>query len=106
MVQGGREGEGVMNVNMTMVTQIEANLATFLYQNRSKELIKDAILDNDFLKKLEPSQIREVVECMYERKWRKGEFLIKEGESGSHLYVLEGTYLMSLLTCLKYDHHN
>lgn len=96
MVQSGGEGEGVMRVNMTMLTQIEANLATFLYQNRSKELIKDAILDNDFLKKLEPSQIREVVECMYERKWRKGEFLIKEGESGSHLYVLEGTYLMSL----------
>lgn len=57
---------------------------------RSKELIKDAILDNDFLKKLESSQIREVVECMYEKKWKKDEFLIKEGESGSDLFVLEG----------------
>lgn len=57
---------------------------------RSKELIKDAILDNDFLKKLESSQIREVVECMCEKKWKKDEFLIKEGESGSDLFVLEG----------------
>jgi len=39
---------------------------------------------------LESSQIREVVECMYEKKWKKDEFLIKEGESGSDLFVLEG----------------
>lgn len=64
---------------------------------RSKELIKDAILDNDFLKKLESSQIREVVECMYEKKCRKDEFLIKEGESGSDLYVLEGMLLVSVI---------
>ncbi|XP_073241495.1 cGMP-dependent protein kinase 1-like isoform X5 [Porites lutea] len=56
---------------------------------RSKELIKDAILDNDFLKKLEASQIREVMECMYEKKCKKDEYVIKEGEQGSHLYVLE-----------------
>ena len=57
---------------------------------RSKELIKDAILDNDFLKKLEASQIREVVECMCEKKWKKDEYVIKEGDQGSDLYVLEG----------------
>lgn len=56
---------------------------------KSKELIKDAILDNDFLKKLEASQIREVVECMCEKKWKKDEFVIKEGDQGSDLYVLE-----------------
>lgn len=67
----------------------QKHLKHYPKKQRSKELIKDAILDNDFLKKLEPSQIREVVECMYERKWKKDEFLIKEGESGSHLYVLE-----------------
>ena len=70
-------------------------LTTFLsyYLCRSKELIKDAILDNDFLKKLEASQIREVVECMCEKKWKKDEFVIKEGDQGSDLYVLEGNYL-------------
>ena len=50
-------------------------------------------MDNDFLKKLESSQIREVVECMHEKKWKKDEYLIKEGESGSDLYVLEGLLL-------------
>ncbi|XP_020614640.1 cGMP-dependent protein kinase 1-like isoform X2 [Orbicella faveolata] len=64
-------------------------LKHYAKSDRSKELIKDAILDNDFLKKLESSQIREVVECMYEKKWKKDEFLIKEGESGSDLFVLE-----------------
>ncbi|KAL9984892.1 hypothetical protein ACROYT_G007237 [Oculina patagonica] len=64
-------------------------LKHYTKSERSKELIKDAILDNDFLKKLESSQIREVVECMYEKKCRKDEYLIKEGESGSDLYVLE-----------------
>ena len=57
---------------------------------RSKELIKDAILDNDFLKKLEGSQIREIVECMCEKKCKKDEYVIKEGDQGSDLYVLEG----------------
>lgn len=47
-------------------------------------------MDNDFLKKLEASQIREVVECMYEKKWKKDEYVIKEGDQGSDLYVLEG----------------
>ena len=53
-------------------------------------MIKEAILDNDFLKNLEPSQIREVVECMYETKYKKDQVIIQEGDNGSHLYVLEG----------------
>lgn len=53
-------------------------------------MIKEAILDNDFLKNLEPSQIREVVECMYETKYKKDQVIIQEGDTGSHLYVLEG----------------
>ncbi|XP_028409218.1 cGMP-dependent protein kinase 1-like isoform X2 [Dendronephthya gigantea] len=56
---------------------------------RSKDLIKEAILDNDFLKNLEPSQIREVVECMYETKYKKDQVIIQEGDTGAHLYVLE-----------------
>ena len=56
---------------------------------RSKDLIKEAILDNDFLKNLEPSQIREVVDCMYETKYKKDQVIIQEGDTGSHLYVLE-----------------
>ncbi|XP_032234964.1 cGMP-dependent protein kinase 1 isoform X2 [Nematostella vectensis] len=61
----------------------------FSKSDRSKELIKEAILDNDFLKNLEASQVREVVECMCERMFKRDEYIIKEKEPGSHLYVLE-----------------
>ncbi|ESO87373.1 hypothetical protein LOTGIDRAFT_127769 [Lottia gigantea] len=54
---------------------------------RSKQLIKDAILDNDFLKNLDSTQVREIVDCMYDKKIKEGHYIIKEGESGNHLYV-------------------
>ena len=57
---------------------------------RSKQLIKDAILDNDFLKNLDSTQIREVVNCMYERKIDAGHYITREGEAGQHLFVSAG----------------
>ncbi|XP_052832581.1 cGMP-dependent protein kinase, isozyme 1 [Octopus bimaculoides] len=54
---------------------------------RSRLLIKDAILENDFLKNLDQNQVREIVDCMYEKKVKMGNYIIKEGESGQHLYV-------------------
>ncbi|KAL4239193.1 cGMP-dependent protein kinase [Mactra antiquata] len=58
-----------------------------LQTEKSKQLIKDAILDNDFLKKLDSTQIREVVECMYEKQVKQGHYIIREGDAGQHLYV-------------------
>lgn len=57
----------------------------FLYS--SKQLIKEAIMDNDFLKNIDASQVRELVESMYSLTVTKGEFVIREGEVGAHLYV-------------------
>lgn len=54
---------------------------------RSKQLIKDAITDNDFLKNLDSSQVREIVDCMYAREFAANSLVIKEGDAGSHLYV-------------------
>lgn len=54
---------------------------------RSKQLIKDAILDNDFLKNLDTSQVRELVDSMYGLEVRCGEYVIREGEAGAHLFV-------------------
>ncbi|XP_037910317.1 cGMP-dependent protein kinase, isozyme 1 isoform X2 [Hermetia illucens] len=54
---------------------------------RSKQLIKDAIMDNDFLKNIDSSQVRELVESMYSLDVAKGEYVIREGEVGAHLYV-------------------
>ncbi|XP_036215981.2 cGMP-dependent protein kinase, isozyme 1 [Bactrocera oleae] len=53
----------------------------------SKQLIKDAIMDNDFLKNIDASQVRELVESMYPLSISKGEFVVREGEVGAHLYV-------------------
>lgn len=56
---------------------------------KSKQLIKNAILDNDFLKHLASSQIKELVESMYHKRISKGEYVIREGESGAHLYIAD-----------------
>ncbi|GFS36250.1 cGMP-dependent protein kinase, isozyme 1 [Nephila pilipes] len=54
---------------------------------KSKQLIKDAIMENDFLKNLDASQVIEIVDCMYCQYFTKGTQVIKEGDVGSHLYV-------------------
>ncbi|XP_074032027.1 cGMP-dependent protein kinase, isozyme 2 forms cD4/T1/T3A/T3B isoform X3 [Leptinotarsa decemlineata] len=55
----------------------------------SRELIKSAILDNDFMKNLELTQIREIVDCMYPEEYKTGSIIIQEGDVGSTVYVLE-----------------
>ncbi|KAK7507990.1 hypothetical protein BaRGS_00000955, partial [Batillaria attramentaria] len=55
----------------------------------SKELIRQAILDNDFMKNLDMGQIREIVDCMYPVENPAGSIIIKEGDVGSLVYVME-----------------
>lgn len=52
---------------------------------RSKQLIKAAIMDNDFLKNLDSSQVRELVDSMYPLEYAKGSHVIREGEAGMRL---------------------
>lgn len=59
---------------------------------RSRELIKGAILDNDFMKNLESTQIREIVDCMYPVEYAAESVIIKEGDVGSIVYVMEGKF--------------
>ncbi|XP_018646792.1 serine/threonine kinase [Schistosoma mansoni] len=54
----------------------------------SSSLIRDAISNNTFLKHLEPSQIEEIVACMYKKQIPHGCFIIREGEPGDALYVV------------------
>lgn len=54
---------------------------------RSKQQIKDAVHENDFLKHLDCVQIRELVESMYSRDVELGEFVVRENEPGNHLFV-------------------
>ncbi|OXU24925.1 cGMP-dependent protein kinase, isozyme 2 forms cD4/T1/T3A/T3B isoform X2 [Nasonia vitripennis] len=61
----------------------------FSKPQRSRELIKAAILDNDFMKNLELTQIREIVDCMYPVTFPAGHIIIREGDVGSIVFVME-----------------
>lgn len=61
---------------------------------RAKEVIRLAIKDNDFLTNLESQQVSELVEVMFQKEFKKGEYIIREGEPGSHLYVIEGMFIV------------
>lgn len=49
---------------------------------RSKQLIKDAVMDNDFLKHLDAGQVREIVDSMYPQEFPAGSWVIREGDVG------------------------
>jgi len=68
----------------------------------SRELIRSAILDNDFMKNLEMAQIHEIVDCMYPVEYAAGSLIIEEGAVGSIVYVMEGLsdrWFVPLLLC-------
>ncbi|XP_071748038.1 cGMP-dependent protein kinase, isozyme 2 forms cD4/T1/T3A/T3B isoform X2 [Lepeophtheirus salmonis] len=46
-------------------------------------------MENDFMKNLELGQIQEIVDCMYVMKYSQGSLIIKEGDVGSIVYVME-----------------
>ena len=47
-------------------------------------------MDNDFMKNLESAQIKEIVDCMHPVEYAKGSLIIKEGDVGSSVFVMEG----------------
>lgn len=57
-----------------------------------KKLITDALNKNQFLKRLDPQQIKDMVECMYGRNYQQGSYIIKQGEPGNHIFVLAGGF--------------
>lgn len=79
--------QGVSGESPMSVGDGQIEIKHFDKDFRSKQLIKDAILDNDFLKKLDSTQIREVVECMYEKQVKQSHYIIREGDAGQHVYV-------------------
>ncbi|CAG0884400.1 unnamed protein product [Cyprideis torosa] len=76
------------------VTNIEDLLRTYQVEkvtknDRSRELIRTAIQDNDFMKNLEATQISEIVDCVYPTSYAAGSLIIREGDVGNKVYVLE-----------------
>ncbi|XP_017941048.2 cGMP-dependent protein kinase 2 [Pipra filicauda] len=63
--------------------------ATVRKDSSEKKLITDALNRNQFLKRLEPHQTRDMVECMYERTFQQGSYIIRQGEPGNHIFVLK-----------------
>ncbi len=53
-------------------------------------MIVKAFYANDFLKNLEKTQISEIVECMYQKEFKKDQYIIREGAVGTELYVITG----------------
>jgi hypothetical protein len=49
---------------------------------RTRQLLRTAIGDNDFLKNLDVDQIRDIVDFMYSATYSSGSYIIKEGEPG------------------------
>ncbi|XP_040898388.1 cGMP-dependent protein kinase 2 isoform X2 [Toxotes jaculatrix] len=79
----------------TSRTYDSSSLPKFSFENARvpkdasvKKLLTDALNKNQYLKRLELQQIKDMVECMYERAYQQGEYVIKQGEPGNHLFVL------------------
>ncbi|XP_075239354.1 cGMP-dependent protein kinase 1-like [Convolutriloba macropyga] len=80
----GISAEPTANLNLHDIKLIRHDKS-----NRVKELIKGAIEKNDFLKKLDNVQISDMVDCMEPRVSRLHESIIKEGEVGNEMFVIE-----------------
>ena len=59
---------------------------------RAKQLIKNALKHNDFLKKIDKNQVAEIVNCMQEEVYKAGEHIVKQHEGGNHFYVSAGSF--------------
>ena len=51
---------------------------------RTKHLIKEALMENDFLKNLSSSQVRDIIDHMTSKKIAAGAYVIREGETASY----------------------
>nr|XP_040238864.2 cGMP-dependent protein kinase, isozyme 2 forms cD4/T1/T3A/T3B isoform X3 [Anopheles coluzzii] len=74
---------------LSSLAGMQGDLIKIPKSSLSREIIKSAILDNDFMKNLEMTQIREIVDCMYPVQYAAGSLIIKEGDVGSIVYVME-----------------
>ncbi|XP_057675111.1 cGMP-dependent protein kinase 1-like [Corythoichthys intestinalis] len=64
-------------------------LTSYRKSKESSELIQRALMDNDFMKHLEHGQIMTILDCMRPAVLDKGCRVIREGDDGSSVYVLE-----------------
>ncbi|NXO23671.1 KGP2 kinase, partial [Cisticola juncidis] len=75
--------------DLSKQTMFSLEKAAVRKDSSEKKLITDALNKNQFLKRLEPHQTRDMVECMYERTFQQGSYVIRQGEPGNHIFVLK-----------------
>ncbi|NXU49657.1 KGP2 kinase, partial [Turnix velox] len=75
--------------DVTKPAEFSLEKARVRKDSSEKKLIMDALNRNQFLKRLEPHQIRDMVECMYERTFQQGSYVIRQGEPGNHIFMLK-----------------
>lgn len=49
---------------------------------RTRQLIRAALSDNDFLQNLDADQVRDIVDFMFPQKFAPGDYVIREGDQG------------------------
>ncbi|KAL3080697.1 hypothetical protein niasHT_033254 [Heterodera trifolii] len=89
--QGGTEVRAKKIAVSAEPTNLDQHKATLQHHTKSagsKQLIRDAVQKNDFLRQLAKEQIIELVECMFEMRARAGQWVIQEGEPGDRLFVI------------------
>ncbi|XP_038615576.1 cGMP-dependent protein kinase 2 [Tachyglossus aculeatus] len=90
--RGAREG---VSAEPTATTSDPGRPAEFSFEKArvrktsgEKQLITDALNKNQFLKRLEPQQLRAMAECMRRRDYAEGSYILQQGEPGNHIFVL------------------
>ncbi|VDM38042.1 unnamed protein product [Toxocara canis] len=85
---GVRSKKLAVSAEPAKLDQYKATLQHHPKSAGSKQLIRDAVQKNDFLRQLAKEQVIELVECMYEMRARAGQWIIQEGEPGDRLFVV------------------
>ncbi|XP_026669601.1 cGMP-dependent protein kinase 1-like [Ceratina calcarata] len=71
----------------------EEPIAVFQKDEKTKQLIKHAILNNKFFEDLDEARIEKLMSVMYPKRLKPDTRIIHEGEAGSHMYISEeGTF--------------
>merc|ERR1712203_282095 len=66
-----------------------SNITTFPKNKQLAELLRNAIVADEFLRDLDASQINDIVSVMFPMDYDKGAQFVKENELGNFVYVME-----------------
>lgn len=75
--------------SLSLLELMETKFAEYPKSQAARDLIVAAILENDFMKNLGQQQIEEITDAMYPVSYDSNDLIIKEGDIGSVVYILE-----------------